>query len=278
MLRLTMGGPTGIGGTALDAGYVNTKSIEFDGTGDHVRTYPDNSSTLKEILSGSPTAGKGFTISAWINSDWDASQTYYGISNGNATGISVQLTNLNIGGFLRIVQLQVRHSNSYNQTLSLGADYYNSGNTSWQHIVVTFQVDDSSSTARAIIKAYRNGGVEFTNSNGAERDILIAGAPSGSDLFNIENTTFIIGGVDLTTGTTSVAASKFDEFAIFNTHLSESEVQEIYNSGAPADLTQHSKAGNLVNYYRFEDDVTDTQGNQDGSAQGDPTFSTNVPS
>ena len=55
-------------------------------------------------------------------------------------------------------------------------------------------------------------------------------------------------------------------------------MQEIYNSGAPADLTEHSKADNLVNYYRFEDDTTDTQGNQDGTAQGNPTFSTNVPS
>ena len=260
------------------APYSNTKSIEFDGTGDHVRTYPDNSNTLKEILSGSPTAGKGFTISAWINSDFDSSTNFFGLSSSDASGISFQLLNNNIGGFLRIVQLQIRHSNTFNQTLSLGTDYYDSGTVKWEHVVFVFKVDDSSPTANASLTAYRNGAVEITNTNCADLQTLEAGAPSGSGSFDISNVTFVIGGADLDTGTTSTAACKMDEFAIFNTHLTLSEVQEIYNSGAPADLTQHSKAGNLVNYYRFEDDVTDTQGNQDGSAQGNPTFSTNVPS
>lgn len=260
------------------APYSNTKSIEFDGTGDHVRTYPDNSDTLKEILSGSPTAGKGFTISAWINSDFNSSSNFYGISAGGTTGISLQLLNNNIGGFIRLLQLQIRHSNTFNQTLTIGADYYEGGTVKWEHIVLVFKIDDSSPAANASLTAYRNGGVEITNTSCADFQTLEAGAPSGSGTFDLANVTFVIGGVDLTTGTTSTSACKMDEFAIFNTHLTIAEVQEIYNSGAPADLTTHSKADNLVNYYRFEDDVTDTQGNQDGSAQGDPTFSTNVPS
>ena len=278
MLRLTMGGPTGIGGTALDAGFVNTKSIALDGTGDHVTTYADNNATLLEILSGSPTAGKGFTISSWINSDFDANAYYWGVANSDSTGISVNLSNLNIGNFIRILQVTVKHSQIESQTLNVATDYYDSGNVKWEHIVLVFEVDDSSATAKSSIKVYRNGGLEINNTNGADYDVLTTGAPSGSGTFSLVDTGFIIGGVDMKTGSTSAPESKIDEFAIFNTKLTLSEVQEIYNSGAPADLTQHSKAANLVNYYRFEGDVTDTQGNQNGTAQGDPTFSTNVPS
>ena len=260
------------------AGFANTKSIALDGTGDHVTTYADSSNTLKEILSGSPTAGKGFTISSWINSDFDASSNYWGVANSDASGIAVNLANTNIANILRIMSVTIKHSTSYNQTLNFATDYYDSGNVKWEHIVLVFEVDDSASDARAVIKVYRNGSIEVTNSNGAEYNVLQTGAPSGSGSFSLVDTGFIIGGVDLKTGALSTSECKIDEFAIFNTKLTQTEVQEIYNSGAPADLTQHSKAGNLVNYYRFEGDVTDTQGNQDGTAQGDPTFSTNVPS
>jgi hypothetical protein len=261
------------------AGFSNTKSIELDGTGDHVTTYADNSDTLKEILSGSPTAtDKGFTISSWINSDFDASSNYWGVANSDSTGIVVKLSNTNIANVVRFMSVTIKHSNIHNQTLNYATDYYDSGNVKWEHIVLVFEVDDSASDAHAIIKVYRNAGLELTNSNGAEYAILSQGAPSGNGTFSLVDTGFVIGGVDQKTGALSTAESKIDEFAIFNTALSASEVSEIYNSGVPADLTQHSKAANLVNYYRFEGDTTDTQGNQNGTAQGDPTFSTNVPS
>lgn len=263
---------------AVLSGFENTKSIALDGTGDHVTTYADNNDTLIEILSGSPTAGKGFTISSWINSDFDSSSNYWGVANSDATGIAVNLANTNIGNILRFMSVTIKHSSIHNQTLNFATDYYDSGNVKWEHIVLVFEVDDSSSSANAIIKVYRNGGLEITNSNGAEYQILTQGAPSGNGTFSLVDTGFIIGGVDQKTGALSTAESKIDEFAIFNTALSASEVSEIYNSGVPADLTQHSKADNLVNYYRFEGDTTDTQGNQDGTAQGNPTFSTNVPS
>ena len=46
-----------------------------------------------------------------------------------------------------------------------------------------------------------------------------------------------------------------DEFSIFNTHFSDSQVQELFNDGVAYDATTHSKASTLKAYYR-NDGVT----------------------
>jgi len=265
--------------TVLSGGFANTKSIELDGTGDHVTTYPDNSDTLKEILSGSPTAGKGFAISSWIYHDWDATTGYWGCDDSTSTGITVRLGNTNFFGVFRQPHIAIRHSQIY-QNVSINlSQLYTDGSPFWTHIVLVYEVDDSGSEAASTAKVYVNGSLDVsTQAAMATYSVLQTGAPSGSGTFTMANTGFVIGGWSTqASGDVSMDAGLIDDFAIFNTKLTLSEVQEIYNSGAPADLTQHSKAGNLVNYYRFEDDVTDTQGNQNGTAQGNPTFSTNVP-
>jgi len=49
-----------------------------------------------------------------------------------------------------------------------------------------------------------------------------------------------------------------DEFSIFNTHFSDSQVQELFNDGVALDATTHSKKGNLLGYWR-NDGVTTWQ-------------------
>ena len=55
--------------------------------------------------------------------------------------------------------------------------------------------------------------------------------------------------------------TKYNVLTIFNKQLSDSEVTTLYNSGTPASDTVASNIGNLVGYYKFESDGSDTSGN-----------------
>lgn len=71
-----------------------------------------------------------------------------------------------------------------------------------------------------------------------------------------------------------------DEVTVWNTVLSADAASEIYNGGDPTDLTSdgtHYSASNVVLYYRFEDDATDTAETSNATITG-ATFSTTVPS
>lgn len=96
------------------------------------------------------------------------------------------------------------------------------------------------------------------NHNGTSYDIIIDGvtAPnatlnSGSTgSYSIQNATSIISGTDfddvkVMTNTAGSYASEglVDEFAIWDSALSSSDITAIYNSGVPTDLTSYSPAG-----------------------------------
>jgi hypothetical protein len=55
--------------------------------------------------------------------------------------------------------------------------------------------------------------------------------------------------------------TKYNVLTIFNKQLSDSEVATLYNSGTPVSPTVASNIGNLVGYYNFESDGSDTSGN-----------------
>lgn len=73
-----------------------------------------------------------------------------------------------------------------------------------------------------------------------------------------------------------------DEVACWKSGVSASDVTAIYNSGVPADLSSYNPEG----YWRMGDNdggtgttITDQgSGGNDGTFEGPPTFSTNVPS
>lgn len=83
-------------------------------------------------------------------------------------------------------------------------------------------------------------------------------------------------------GTSNFLNGLVDEFAIFSSALSASDVTSIYNSGVPADLTSYSPVG----WWRMGDNdsgsgttITDQgSGGNDGTLTNGPTFSTDVPS
>ena len=63
--------------------------------------------------------------------------------------------------------------------------------------------------------------------------------------------------------------TKYNVLTIYNKQLSDSEVTTLYNSGVPASPTVAGGIGNLVGYYNFESDGSDTSGNSS------PTFAIN---
>ena len=60
--------------------------------------------------------------------------------------------------------------------------------------------------------------------------------------------------------------TKYNVLTIFNKQLSDSEVTTLYGSGSPVSPTVAGGIGNLVGYYNFESDGSDTSGNSS------PTF------
>jgi len=60
--------------------------------------------------------------------------------------------------------------------------------------------------------------------------------------------------------------TKYNVLTIFNKQLSDSEVTTLYGSGSPVSPTVAGNIGNLVGYYNFESDGSDTSGNSS------PTF------
>ncbi len=59
--------------------------------------------------------------------------------------------------------------------------------------------------------------------------------------------------------------TKYNVLTIFNKQLSDSEVTTLYGSGSPVSPTVASGIGNLVGYYNFESDGSDTSGNKNES-------------
>lgn len=57
-------------------------------------------------------------------------------------------------------------------------------------------------------------------------------------------------------GETGHYDGNIDELSFWDTDLSLSEIQEIYNNGKPNNLLKHSKSGNLVSYFRMGDKST----------------------
>jgi hypothetical protein len=58
-----------------------------------------------------------------------------------------------------------------------------------------------------------------------------------------------------------------DEISVWNKELSTPEVVEIYNSGSPPDLNDHSAAVNLVSWWRMGDTFGDSADSSDPSAR-----------
>ena len=278
MLRLTMGGPTGIGGTVLEAGYVNAQSLDLDGTGDFVDTNYSNADlqTLQR---------DDFTISMWVRAPYNASFNFFGYSDtGSGLAGSFDLRFLYLNSTTQAVVAEGKASNfSFGQIFLINnAKFATANSNNWVHVVYVVKkgVDNSTNGTHELFFDGSSVGSSNTRTKEFHEATVVTsghnGLAFGADMGQSSATTHMTG--------------QIDECAVFNVALDANAISEIYNSGAPNDLNvagtnyTQSMVNGLQRYYRFEgssqsDLETDHSAvGVSASLEGDPTASSETPS
>lgn len=220
------GGDTGSG----PASFSNTKSVLFTASNTEYATKTNPSAA---IGSGITTL---LTVTFWAKISANSNVVYPAVGQFNSNIANGQKWWL---GFLQAGGL--RFTTSQNGTNNAAADYtgasYNDG--TWRHFALTYNGGGGA------------GGIVFyVNGNSVH-----SATPAHTSLYNT-SFDFRIGSAIGSTGTNFTFDGNLDEVGIFNAALSASEISEIYNSGSPADLSSHSKAANLVGWWRMGDGDT----------------------
>tara|TARA_B100000963_G_scaffold360868_1_gene393530 strand:+ start:1376 stop:2197 length:822 start_codon:yes stop_codon:yes gene_type:complete len=257
------------------AGYVNSKSLNLDGTGDTVGLAFTDSEVQALLRS------VGFTLSFWVNVSYDSSFDFFGHTDtGNVLAGSFRMSYLFLNSSVDLLTVSIKLGGSTGDSISLLNPTFTDTSNSWQHIAYT--------VARGA-----DGSTEGTHSlyvNGS----LIQSADTVTKTFSDATVTssgrgMSIGSNDNNGTQSSHMTGLLDEIAVFAVELNASNVAAIYNSGVPFDLTEnqgnYTAAAKLKRYYRFEDDTSQSTLSQDlgsdGQAcdlQGNPTASSSVPS
>ncbi len=194
----------------------NLYSFEFDGA------------STTNVNVGNMTAIQGasmFSISAWINVDSIGQQRIFGSWEATA---SKRIAGFGIHTNNKLLLQISSNGSAFDQSFSTST--IASANT-WYHVAVTF----SSGT----VKFYING-----DSGGTDTSSI-------NTIYNLSNDYFI---GSFISSTTIPFNGKLDELAIFNTALTEQEVQRIYNAteaGKTADLDDLTTPP--VKWYRMGD-------------------------
>jgi len=223
--------------------FTNDYSVEFDGGNDSM----DVSSTSDFAFGSS-----GFSISFWLNG-----------SSNNTTGFGVNIFDMRsiVGGSQPSLWIETKGANSLVKYYAFGSYRVSTTATldagTWYHVVIT---NDGSTS-----KIYLDGNTTPIG--------------TGSDPTNYVAAPLRVGGYH---GNNYYFDGLIDEFSIFSSELSASDVSNIYSSGVPDNLSSYSPIG----WWRMGDNdngtgttITDQgSGGNDGTLTNGPTFSTDVPS
>ena len=205
----------------------NTYSVDFDGTDDRVEI--GNATVLN--------SASAFSWSLWIKSSMTVTTTADLFSSGDGfyNGISFY-ANASSFDFL------IGGGGSSYSGIRYGSSVFDG---TWKHLAGTY---NGSSFA-----LYIDGSLATTSSiGGAVPSSTVSTAGNGSHIASRVNDT-------------REYLGKMDDFAIFNSALTASEVSNIY-SGNFYPTTK------LSHLYKFENNYNDSIGSLNGTAQGDPTF------
>lgn len=195
----------------------NTKSVSFDGVNDYIN-FGDS------FLYDRTTQ---FSMSFWIKpNNLSASYCIYSKVSTDAAvnGFNIQTTS---AGKVFIQARAGAVGPTHTGAISLTAGV-------WQHILVTY----SGSSNMSGFKIYVNGVLDTIPSSSALSGTWLAGYQA------------IIGS---RAGTVFYYVGNIDEVSFWNVELTQAQVDEIYNSGSPYDLTQHSVYNQLASWFRMGD-------------------------
>ena len=264
-------------------------------TASFAAAFVDNNAVAKSITTGSGqsvhiaeteayslTQENAFTIGFWIKAGWDNNLNtnihFLAMNDGSSTARNQQIRvfynesnnrlEFRIGSDTnnRSVNFWALHSNLTQTGLpgSSASQYWRSSNrgnvngNNYTHLVIT--KGTGTTLAASNIAAYWNGsklGNAFYSSGNNFGTVSMSTAARrvalGSNANNLEKS-----------GNNN--ETKYNVLTIFNKELSASEVTTLYNSGTPVSpAVANDSIGNLVGYYNFESDGSDTSGNSNES-------------
>ena len=207
-----------VGVTAIP--YQSTSSFTFDGVND----YFDAGNPTELQFTGA------FSVSFWMKGGPSGNEAMVSKDNNasNPRAFSVERTSLYSGGYFVV----------YNGTSAYGAyvdssdaNYVNIGDNNWHHIVGVY-------TPSTSVALFVDGNFIKSNTTNIPASV------------NFVNDNLNIG---RRTQGTNYFAGNLDEVSIWNSALSSDAITEIYNSGAPNDLTSLTNASNtnLKAWYKF---------------------------
>ena len=232
--------------------YTNTKCVEFV-PGVSNRNYQQLTFGSTKGWPGGSTVDatyalfkedNAFSVSLWLKSTTSTSVVAipWGRYNGgttNAPGVNASFSPTGVNYFFfRNAAGGIMQNNTGTTAL---------WNGDWHHVVWTY---DGSGNASGL-KFYMD-------------DALVAWTTTGSNLGTASSiqvsSAFILGNRETETSRANSYnyEGKMDEVSLWDVELSLAEVQEIYNSGDPADLNSHSQATKLVHWFRLGDASGDT--------------------
>ncbi len=239
---LSPSGETNITGTGGTPPFSNTKSILLDGIDAYVDCGNDSSLQITGELS----------LSAWVKVSNSASGTSVIIAKDN---LGLRCFDLFAIGSARTPRFLIWNSNSaygVNATTDIKDNL-------WHHVVGVFSPSNS-------LKIYVDGVLEGTNSTSI---------PSSIDNDSVNVT---IGGILSSSTIFFPYLGNIDEVSLFNSELSQSDVNTIYGGGTPSDI---SSISGLVSWWRFEGTgttATDSgSGGNNGTLENTVVRSTDVP-
>ena len=220
--------------------FANEKSLIFDGVEEYVNV-PGPAIDITDP----------FTLSAWIKLDTIPSGDPYSVmSNADEWTEGGYRLTINTNGSIKV--------DHYNVAL-VKAFYALTDDTglfvvdTWYHISVT--------KSGATVKIYKDGeslavtdSSPYTGTASQYTDLQI-----GAQLNDGTPRYFFDGSID--------------EVSIWGHSLSESEIEELYNTGVPLNLKLHSQVGNLISWWRMgEGDVPNIITDNHGSSATDGTM------
>ena len=252
--------------------------------------FTDSNAVSKSISTGSSeailisststyslTQSDAFTIGFWIKAGWDNNLNtnihFFAMNDGSTTARNQQIRifytesnnrlEFRIGhdGSNRSLNFWPLHSHLSATGLpgSASSQYWSSSNrgnvngNDYTHLVIS--KGTGTTLAASNIAAYWNGtklGNAFYSSGNNFGTVSMSTAARrvalGSNAHTLEKS-----------GNNN--ETKYNVLTIFDKQLSDSEVTTLYGSGTPVSPTVAGNIGNLVGYYNFESDGSDTSGN-----------------
>jgi hypothetical protein len=231
--------------------FVNEISTEFDGTNDYA--------VIGDVAPIAFESDDSFSFSVWVNTRENAQKVIFSKQAGtsNEVGYRFELRNLGLRVHLSdgTGRIEVRSS------LSLTADI-------WTNITFSYNGTSTAAGIRIWFDGVEDTSITLTTDTLTGNILTSANAQiSGRDTATLYYERFL------------------DEVSAWDVALTSDEVTELYSGGKPINLLDHSRAGNLVGWWRMGDGdsfptILDNSTNSNHATMTNMTaedFVTNVP-